>query len=79
MSVVTEQGALEAFAYLADTTFVDAQLKPFHWYKILVLEGAKYHGFPASYVAAIANVGSISDPERERAAANLEVLQTRLQ
>ena len=41
--VVTPSGPLDVFAYLAQSHFVSPGLKPFHWYKKLVKEGARYH------------------------------------
>jgi hypothetical protein len=40
----------------------------------LVLEGAKYHQFPAAYTAAIKNVPCLPDPDHERAATNWELV-----
>jgi gamma-glutamylcyclotransferase (GGCT)/AIG2-like uncharacterized protein YtfP len=76
LSVVTPSGPRDAFAYLAQSHFIASHLKPFHWYKQLVLEGAKYCHFPESYLAAISAVESIPDPQPDRAAANLGVLES---
>jgi hypothetical protein len=45
------------------------------WYKLLVFEGAKHHGFPQSYTAAIAAVKSVPDHDADRAAENLSLLR----
>jgi len=74
VQVVTAQGPLDAFAYLAEDAHIDPGLEPFHWYKCLVVEGARHHGFPESYVQAVAALASVRDPERDRAARNLAVL-----
>lgn len=62
----TPGGAMEAFAYVADPDAVDPSLLPFAWYHALVVAGARYHGFPDDYVAALAGVAAVSDPDRER-------------
>ena len=74
LSVSTGTGALEALAYIAQAHHTDPGLKPFHWYKQLVIAGAKLHQFPPPYIASIAAVDSTSDPDAERAAQNLGVL-----
>ena len=74
LSVSTQVGHLEAFAYIAQPQFIDPVLKPFHWYKHLVIAGAKLHQFPDRYIAAISAVGSTSDPQSGRAEKNLRVL-----
>ncbi|HPE78433.1 MAG TPA: gamma-glutamylcyclotransferase [Gammaproteobacteria bacterium] len=55
---------MTAFTYCA--TLVDPDLKPFDWYHEHVLRGAREHGLPAAYVAAIAAVESIEDPNSQR-------------
>jgi hypothetical protein len=65
---------VSAFLFLAQPEFVDPALIPFDWYKALVLEGAKYHQFPAAYTAAIKNVPCLPDPDHERAATNWELV-----
>ncbi|MCP4895713.1 MAG: gamma-glutamylcyclotransferase, partial [bacterium] len=61
-------------AYVVQTEFIDVRLKPFDWYKTLVLEGAKLHGLPGDYIAEIETVETIPDPDPEREAENLSVL-----
>jgi hypothetical protein len=74
LSVVTTSGHLDAFAYLAQPVFVRPGLAPFEWYKLLVLEGARYHGFPQRYRASIASVKSVPDPDSDRRTENLSAL-----
>ena len=64
-------GSLTANAYLARQEWVDPGLKPFDWYRLLVLAGAEHHSFPDSYLAAITAVSAIPDPDRGRAESNL--------
>ncbi|MEM9567182.1 MAG: gamma-glutamylcyclotransferase family protein [Cyanobacteria bacterium P01_E01_bin.34] len=74
LSVSTATGTLQAFAYIAQAQYVDPSLTPFHWYKQLVIAGAKLHQFPKSYIASIAAVRSTPDPQLQRATKNLGVL-----
>ena len=64
-------GPLTANVYLARQGWVDSGLKPFDWYRLLVLAGAGYHSFPDSYLAAISAVSATPDPDRSRADSNL--------
>ena len=63
-----------AFAYIAETDFIDHQLKPYHWYKELVQLGAQYHAFPADYIEQIVNVESIQDEDLARHRKNEQIL-----
>ncbi|MEL7085633.1 MAG: gamma-glutamylcyclotransferase family protein [Cyanobacteria bacterium P01_A01_bin.3] len=74
LSISTETRTLQAFAYIAQAQYVNPDLKPFHWYKQLVIAGAKLHQFPVPYIASIAAIDTIPDPKIERAAQNLGVL-----
>lgn len=50
-----------AFVYDAQATHIDPGLVPYHWYKDFVLAGARYHGFPAEYIASIEATSSKPD------------------
>jgi hypothetical protein len=54
------------FTYLAQQTHIVDSLKPYHWYKKLVVMGAKYLKFPHSYTSTIDTVESVEDPEEKR-------------
>ena len=54
--VATEAGEIAARTYRARPNAVNATLRPRQWYKALVLDGAREHGLPASYVAMIEEV-----------------------
>ena len=54
--------------YIAEATYVDDALRPYDWYREFVLAGAAFHDFPADYVARIAAVRAIPDPDLERRA-----------
>ena len=44
--------------------------QPYHWYKDLVVLGAKYLKFPDSYISTIDSVESKEDPDKTRKAEN---------
>lgn len=61
--------ALTAFCYLA--TRIDPRLRPFDWYREHVLRGAREHGLPQPYCAAIAAVAIRPDRDVARRAGEL--------
>jgi gamma-glutamylcyclotransferase len=56
------QGSL----YYADAGHIDAAWQPYSWYKHFVVDGARQHALPGTYVDAIAPMPDIADPNRER-------------
>jgi hypothetical protein len=67
VTVSGSQGPHEVFTYLADADFIDAALRPFDWYKRLVIAGAELHGFPDAYVEHIRVQPDVADPNQGRA------------
>lgn len=53
-----------AKAYRATDT--DTALRPYTWYRGLVIAGAKEHGLPAPYIAGLESVAADQDPDRAR-------------
>lgn len=53
-------------SYIAEESHVDDTLRPYDWYKALVLAGAKFHGFPEDYLARIESMQAIRDPDAQR-------------
>lgn len=66
VDVTTAGGAIRAFTYLAPPETVDDSLVPFDWYLALVVVGARQHGLPEDYVARLATVAAVADPDPER-------------
>ncbi|MBX2810702.1 MAG: gamma-glutamylcyclotransferase [Myxococcales bacterium] len=64
------------FCYVADSTAIDSQLKPFTWYHQLVVAGAKWHNFPYEYVRQVEQFASVPDPDRQRAEEHLAILRS---
>ena len=54
------------FTYLAQQSHIVDSLKPYHWYKEMVILGAKYLKFPDSYVSSIELVESWGDQNEKR-------------
>jgi len=62
------------FTYLAQDSYIADNLKPYHWYKKLVVLGARYLGFPDDYVSAIEAVESTEDPDDKRRRKNVTLI-----
>ena len=54
------------FTYIAQQSHIVEKLKPYHWYKQLVVLGARYLHFPDSYVFSIESIESMEDPNEKR-------------
>lgn len=54
------------FWYVAHDSHIDATLRPYGWYKDLVLVGCLYHQFPLDYVDRIRQVPHLEDPDTQR-------------
>lgn len=55
---------IEAFMYQA--TRIDTSVRPYHWYVLHVLVGARAAGLPEAYQHAIATTEAIADPDTTR-------------
>ena len=64
VSVTLAGTEVRAKTYQATRT--DPDLRPWHWYKDLVLAGAVEHGLPFPYVQAIRDIKATSDPVSTR-------------
>jgi gamma-glutamylcyclotransferase (GGCT)/AIG2-like uncharacterized protein YtfP len=56
------------FTYIAEPTHIDDDLKPYHWYKALVVHGAEYLHLPGDYIAGLHAVDALEDPDGVRRA-----------
>jgi gamma-glutamylcyclotransferase len=76
VTIQTESRSVAAGVYYA--TQIDRSLLPFDWYLALVHAGAVEHGLPGSYVAGIAGVTTVVDPNADRREGNLAILRSGL-
>jgi len=68
--VVSAQDApVEASVYYATKT--DPSVRPYSWYKALVVAGAKQHALPSHYIATLEVTVVIEDPDRSRHSRNM--------
>lgn len=74
VTVNTAGHQVRAFTYYA--LQIDPALQPFHWYKDLVLAGAKEHGLPRAYIDRIQCVPSCPDSDWQRQEIHELILKT---
>ena len=72
VTVVTSSGSIKAVAYVA--TAKEPALRPYHWYKALVVAGAVEHALPDAYVEWLRTIDSKPDPKATRRAENEALL-----
>lgn len=61
------------YTYVAAPTHIDSRLRPYSWYKDLVLLGCEALQFPDAYVATIRSLSALDDPDRVRHASNMKI------
>ncbi len=66
-------GRVQAYTYRA--LVAEPGPRPFDWYKEHVVRGAREHGLPSSYVAALEAVPAEIDPDSERRARELAIYE----
>jgi hypothetical protein len=74
VTVLSHGKTLPVLAYYA--TSVDPHIRPYQWYRELVVAGAREHGLPADYIRSLEVISAIDDPDKERAALACKVLDT---
>lgn len=62
-----------ALAYVA--TNVERTLKPYLWYRALVVAGAREHGLPGGYIKDIEAAAAIEDTDAQRSERNLRLIR----
>lgn len=60
-------GIGQCATYVAEAAYVDDSLRPYDWYRELVLLGAAAQRFPREYLERISGVATVEDPDPERA------------
>ena len=66
-----DRPGIRAFTYYATRT--DIALRPYAWYRQHVLQGARETGLPEHYVALIATIETIDDPDSARCEAEIAI------
>ena len=74
-TVIDVPGFSDCAVYVAEDDYKDDALRPYDWYRELVLLGCRYHDFPEAYIASIAAIDSIPDPDLARRAQNESLIE----
>jgi len=73
--VVPGDGLIHCAIYLAQDHYIDSTLKPYDWYKRLVIEGAVQNSLPENYIKFIQSQNSIPDPDSQRMRDNMKLFR----
>ena len=66
LTVTLSRQEYPCFTYVAQPSYIVNNLKPYHWYKHLVVLGAKHCNFPEAYVRSIEVIESVEDSDEAR-------------
>lgn len=72
VKIVTRTGSGTALTYYA--TNIDPGLRPYDWYRDLVVAGAREHGLPEEYVRELEAVNAMKDSDSSREERNRRLL-----
>ena len=75
VSVSSDGNTHTCFAYFAQQSHIVGHLKPYHWYKEMVLAGAEFLRFPQGYIETLRAIESVQDPDSERHLKNQALLE----
>lgn len=64
VKILTSQGTIPCVTYVA--TQIEDGLRPYDWYRNLVMSGALEHGLPDAYVNQIVQTPAVPDPQPDR-------------
>ncbi len=64
----------KCFTYIAEDSHIDDSLKPYTWYKELVLVGCEKLEIPMTYIDRIRGIDADEDFEKQRQAKNMELV-----
>lgn len=75
VQTIEAPGFGDCFTYVADPSHIDDRLRPYSWYKDLVLVGCEALEFPVDYVVMVRTVAAIDDPDKERHITNMRIVE----
>ena len=73
--IVDVPGYSACATYIGQPTHIEAGLRPYDWYRELVMLGCRYHGFPDDYMDRIAMFATQTDPDAERHRQNWQLIE----
>jgi gamma-glutamylcyclotransferase len=75
IKILRPLGDIFVFTYETNTDNMNSDLKPFSWYKDLIIAGAIQQGLPSDYVDMFRRVPAIEDPDVYRTLIHRRFLQ----
>ena len=63
---LTDNTNTDAWVYIAKKPTDDPALRPYTWYKRLLVEGARAHALPEDYIADLEGIIAVQDANEER-------------
>lgn len=63
------------FSYVGHEACIDDTLRPFDWYRNIILLGARYLEAPSAYLDMIGRVQCLADPDAARASLHGDLMQ----
>ena len=73
-TVVTVEKFGDCVTYIATPAHINERLRPFSWYKALVVAGCERLAFPSYYTEQIRSVAAIVDKKRDRHAEQMQLV-----
>ncbi len=74
-SVVLNKAEYTVFYYAAVDSYINNNLRPYHWYKELVILGAKFHNLPDKYLMQVNAVESAEDTDHTRYHRHIQLIK----
>ena len=77
-TVIADDGEHEVFFYIAHQDYIDDELRPYTWYKELVLHGARLHDLPDVYIEELEMIEALMDPDKVREELHQRILAAKI-
>lgn len=75
IEITLNEKTYKVLLYIADEEFINENLKPYTWYKNLVIEGCIENNFPKDYITLLKNVPSKIENNEKRKQKWIELLK----
>jgi gamma-glutamylcyclotransferase len=76
VNVVLRDGSLQAWMYVARHDAIDHSLLPYSWYHDYIIQGAREHRLPKSYIDHLRGWETLTDPDSARHERNRRLIDT---
>lgn len=73
---IQENETIKANIYIADESAINPKLKPYEWYKLYIVEGAKAANLPPTYQEKLNQIEFVKDTDETRRNKNFQILKS---